>query len=88
MTQSTPVFLPGESHGQKTLVGYSTQGPMSTFRELDMTEASVHACMHNIYVCVCVCVCVCISKHTYTYLYVYIYSVYMKHYIFSQMGNN
>ena len=32
--QPTPVFLPGESHGQKSLVGYSPQGR----KELDMTE--------------------------------------------------
>ena len=24
--QPTPVFLPGESHGQRTLAGYSPQG--------------------------------------------------------------
>ena len=30
----TPVFLPGESHGQRSLVGYSTWGP----KELDTTE--------------------------------------------------
>ena len=30
----TPVFLPGESHGQKSLVGYSQWG----HKELDMTE--------------------------------------------------
>ena len=30
----TPVFLPGESHGQKSLVGYSPQG----LKELDTTE--------------------------------------------------
>ena len=30
----TPVFLPGESHGQRSLVGYSPQG----CKELDMTE--------------------------------------------------
>ena len=34
--QPTPVFLPGESHGQRTLVGYSPQG----FKESDMTEAT------------------------------------------------
>ena len=33
--QSTPVFLPGEYHGQRSLVGYS---PCSR-TELDMTEA-------------------------------------------------
>ena len=32
--QSTPVFLPGESHGQRSLVTYSPQGR----KELDMTE--------------------------------------------------
>ena len=30
----TPVFLPGESHGQRTLVGCSPWG----HKELDMTE--------------------------------------------------
>ena len=32
--QSTPVFLPGESHGQRSLVGYSPWG----HAELDTTE--------------------------------------------------
>ena len=32
--QSTPVFLPGESHGQRNLAGYSPWGP----KELDSTE--------------------------------------------------
>ena len=32
--QSTPVFLPGESHGQRSLVGYSPWG----HKELDVTE--------------------------------------------------
>ena len=31
---SSPVFLPGESHGQRSLVGYSPRG----HKELDMTE--------------------------------------------------
>ena len=30
----TPVFLPGKSHGQRSLVGYSSQG----HKELDTTE--------------------------------------------------
>ena len=34
--QPTPVFLPGESHGQKSLVGYSPRG----HKELDTTEAT------------------------------------------------
>ena len=32
--QPTPVFLPGESHGQRSLTGYSPWG----HKELDMTE--------------------------------------------------
>ena len=32
--QSTPVFLPGESHGQRSLVGYSPRG----CKESDTTE--------------------------------------------------
>ena len=34
--QPTPAFLPGESHGQRSLTGYSPWGR----RELDMTEAT------------------------------------------------
>ena len=33
---TTPVFLPGESHGQRSLVGYSPWG----FKESDRTEAT------------------------------------------------
>ena len=33
-----PVFLPGESHGQWSLAGYSRNG----HKELDMTEATEH----------------------------------------------
>ena len=35
----TPVFLPGGSHGQRSLVGYSPQG----HKELDMTEHLSHS---------------------------------------------
>ena len=34
--QPIPIFLPGESHRQRSLVGYSPQG----CKELDMTEAT------------------------------------------------
>ena len=34
--QPTPVFLPGESHGQRSLVGYSQWG----CNESDTTEAT------------------------------------------------
>ena len=36
--QPTPVFLPRESHGQRSLMGYSPQ----THKESDMTEATQH----------------------------------------------
>ena len=38
--QPPPVFLPGESHGQRSLAGYSPWG----HRESDMTEATYCAC--------------------------------------------
>ena len=34
--QGTPVFLPGESHGQRSLAGYSPWGS----QESDMTEGT------------------------------------------------
>ena len=68
--QPTPVFLPGESHEQRTLAGCSPQG----CKELDTTEMTIHACpgvqllynvvlvptvqqsesVTHIYVCVCI----------------------------------
>ena len=39
--QPTPLFLPGESHGQRSLVGYSPWG----HRESDAAEAE-HTCTH------------------------------------------
>ena len=38
--QPNPVFLPGESHGQRSLAGYSPWG----HRESDIIEATYHAC--------------------------------------------
>ena len=40
--QPTPVFLPGESHGQRSLAGHGPWGR----RELDKTEVTEHACMY------------------------------------------
>ena len=39
--QPTPVFLSGEFHGQRSLVGYSPWG----HKELGMTETTEHACI-------------------------------------------
>ena len=57
--QPTPVFLPGDSHGQRSLVGYSPWG----HKELDMPEVTEHACMHAYNTCMdlCVVLCVCAS---------------------------
>ena len=41
--QCTPVFLPGDFHGQKSLAGYSSWD----LKESDVAELlSVHVCMH------------------------------------------
>ena len=37
-TESTPVFLPGESHGQRRLAGYTQRDS----KESDTTEATEH----------------------------------------------
>ena len=41
------VFLPGESHGQRSLVGYSPWGrkESDTTEESDTTDVIEHACM-------------------------------------------
>ena len=44
--QHTPVFLLGESHGQRSLVGYS-------HKESDTTEETQHSCMYTIKMCTC-----------------------------------
>ena len=49
--QPTPVLLPGESHGQRSLVGYS---PWAC-RESDMTEWLTHSL--SLFTCILVCIC-------------------------------
>ena len=41
--QPTPVFLPGESHGQRSLVGYSPRAR----KESDVTEHTRNAHQHH-----------------------------------------
>ena len=43
--QPTPAFLPGESHGQRSLVGYSPR----SCKESDTTEVTEHACKDLLY---------------------------------------
>ena len=57
----SPVFLPGESHEQSSLVGCS---PWSC-KESDITEKLSTMAQYSItymcaHMCVCVCVCVCV----------------------------
>ena len=55
--QPTPVILPGESHGGRSLVGYSPWGP----KEFDTTEwLHFHFHTHT-------------HTHTHIYIYIYIY---------------
>ena len=37
--QPTPVFLPGESHGQRSVVGYTSRG----YKKSDTTEVIQHS---------------------------------------------
>ena len=41
--QPTPAFWPGESHGRRSLAGYSPWG----HKELDTPETTQHACIHT-----------------------------------------
>ena len=56
--QPTPVFLPGGSHGQRSLVGYSPWGR----KESDTTERVTHT--HICYILDFIYVIVCIYIHT------------------------
>ena len=78
--QPTPVFFPGQSHGQRSLVGYGSWG----HKESDTTEhmcththTHTHTCAHtHTHVCTqrhmcahmhthtCVHTCVCVHIHT------------------------
>ena len=42
--QPTPIFLPGESHGQRSLAGYSSWSS----KESDTTEATKHSTEHKV----------------------------------------
>ena len=42
--QPTPVFLPGESHGQRNMVGYSPWGRKES-DTTEVTEHTTHTCM-------------------------------------------
>ena len=62
--QPTPVFLPGKSHGHRSLVDYSPWG----HKESDTTEVTENT---HIYVRVCIYIYICITELIY-----YIYIIY------------
>ena len=61
--QPTSVFLPGESHGQRNLAGYSPWG----HKESDTTEQLTL----SLSFIMCVCVCVCVYTYIYTHIPIY-----------------
>ena len=46
--QPTPVFLPGKSHGQRSLVGYSQQSHKKLDNWIQLKQLSTHT-----YLCYC-----------------------------------
>ena len=58
--QPTPVFLPGESHGWKSLVGYSPWGR----KESDMTERAHFTSLHSN--CIYLTLSICQNPHIFT----------------------
>ena len=67
--QPIPVFLPGKSQGQKSLVGYSQWDHKRVEQNL-VTKQQKHIYIH-IYIYVYIYVYVYIFEYTYIYLYVY-----------------
>ena len=66
--KTRPVFLPGESHEQSSLAGFS---PWSC-KESDITKQLSTMAQYSItYICMCVHMCV------YTYIYIHIYIIFM-----------
>ena len=66
--QPTPVLLPGESHGGRSLVGYSPWGR----KESDTTE-QLHFTSLHIYMCVCVCLYLYLHPYLPLYNYIFLY---------------
>ena len=51
--QPTPVFLPGESHGQRTLVGYSPPGCKKTRQNYSTTRTKARRWRQKMYLPIC-----------------------------------
>ena len=59
----TPVFLPGASHGQRSLAGYSQWGHKESNRTERLNRTEHQKIIFECFVCVCECVCVCACVH-------------------------
>ena len=62
--QPTPIFLPGNFHGQGSLVGY---GIKSQIRLIMHTQVYVYTNIHSVYICI-----MCIYKYTWTNIHIYL----------------
>ena len=73
--QSTPVFLPGESYGQRSLAGYDPWGHKQTWLKwLSIHTHSLHICLYSIYTKI---IYVHISKHIHMYTHVIYHNIYV-----------
>ena len=59
--QPTPIFLPGKSHGQRSLVGYSPWGRKRVRHNFATKQQKNPIC-----VCVCIYIYIYIYTHTHT----------------------
>ena len=79
--QSTPVFLTGKSHGQRSQMDYSPWGHkrvryncVTKQQQMCTYYASIYICVHILDICIGVCVCVCIHTHIYTHIHTYMHT--------------
>ena len=86
--QPPPVFFPGQSHGQRSLVGYGSWGHKqsdTTEHMCTRTHTHTHACAHtctHTHVCVhrdtcahtCMYTRVCVHAYTHTYVCAHIHT--------------
>ena len=58
--QSTPVFLPGKSHGQRSLGGLQSMGLQRVTQDLVTPQHLYYSTHEDNYICVCVCASTCV----------------------------
>ena len=96
--QPTSVFLPGDSHGQKSLVGLQYMESQRVRCDWVTNFYTVYIYIHTLYICIlcicmyvsmymyilCICmyVCICIYYICCIYVYIYIYCICVYIYIY------